>query len=179
MTTAKMNDRHATQSSDCNYYCSCSSWEGNGQILDKENNPLWQYNSVGGNRFHSSVYGFFRLPVFVVQDLEGHEVLSFRRTKRFPLSVFEVKEGNRLIGTIRQRSLLFTKYRLEFEGGLRCTFRMPLFTIWFKGTVETGGQFLVQLWQHRVWLVRIDSNINSFPLVAAIAFMHRERLRHG
>lgn len=174
-----MNDGPTTQPGDFKDYCFTSSWEGDGLISDRENKPLWRYKSAGGNKFRSSVYGFFRLPAFVVQDMEGVELLSFKRTKRFPLSVFEVREGNRLVGTIRQQSFLFTKYLLGFESGLRCTFRMPLFTILFRGTTETGGQILVRLWQHRVWLVRLDASIDSFHLVAAIAFMHRERLRHG
>jgi hypothetical protein len=174
-----MNEEHATQNGDYSDYCFHSSWDGDGQISDEENKPLWRYKSIGGNPFHSSVYGFFRLPVFVVQDLEGHELLAFKRIKRFPLSVFEVKEGNRLVGRIRQRSFLFTKYILEFETGLRCTFHMPFFTVWFRGVSETGGHILVRLRQHRAWLVRLDSNINSLYLVAALAFIHRERLRHG
>jgi len=173
-----MNDGQTTPPGDYKDYRLEASWEGNGQIYDGEHKPLWRYMSVG--RFSdSSFYGFFRLPPFVVEDLEGHELLVFKRIKRFPFAVFEVKEGNQLVGTIRQRSFLFTSYLLEFENGFRCTFSMPLFTVWFKGASETGGRILVRLWQHRIWFVRLDSTINSFHLIAAIAFLHRERLRHG
>ena len=164
----------------CKAYCFNSSWEGDGQICDDENKPLWRYKSVGGNIFRSSVYGFFRLPPFAVHDLEGHELLMFTRTRRFPSSVFDVKEGNRVVGTIRKQSplsLLSTKYSLEFDGGLRCTFYMPRGTVWFHGKTETGGRILVRLWQHRVWPVLLDSSIDDFHLVAASAFIHRERLR--
>ena len=173
-----MNNGQTTPPGDHKDYRFDSSWEGDGQISDAVNKPLWRYKSVG-RKSHSSLYGFFRLPVFVVQDLEGRELLAFTRTKRFPFAVYEVKEGDRLVGTIRQRAFLFNEYLLEFESGLRCTFRMPLFTVWFKGTSETGGRILVRLWQHRIWFVRLDSSINNFHLVAAIAFIHRERLRHG
>jgi len=70
-------------------------------------------------------------------------------------------------------------YLLEFENGLPCTFFMPSFSVWFHGTTETGGRIWVLRWHHRVWLVRLDSSIDTFHLVAAIAFIHRERLRHG
>lgn len=156
-----------------------SSWEGDGQIIDGEERPLWRYKSVGGNIFRSTSYGFFWLPPFVVEDLEGRELLAFTRTKRFPFSVFEVKEGDHVVGTIRQQSLLFTKYLLEFESGLRCVFYLPPFTVLFHGIADTGERILVQRWHHQVWLVGIDSSIDSFPLVAAIVFIHRERLRHG
>ncbi len=53
------------------------------------------------------------------------------------------------------------------------------FTLWFHGTTKTGGRVRVLRWHHRVWLVRLDSSIDTFHLVAAIAFIHRERLRHG
>jgi hypothetical protein len=115
----------------------------------------------------------------VVEDLESRELLAFKRVMRFPFAVFEAKEGDHLIGTIRQRSFLFTKYLLEFESGLRCTFRMPLFTVRFQGSSESGGRFFVRLWQHRIWFVRLDSSINIFHLVATIAFIHRDRLRQG
>ena len=173
-----MNDGQTALPADYKDYRLESSWEGNGQIYDGEHKPLWRYKSVG-RASDSSVYGFFRLPPFVVEDLEGHELLVFKRIKRFPFAVYEVKEGNQLVGTIRQRTFLFTSYLLEFENGFRCTFSMPLFTVWFKGTSETGGRILIRLWQHRIWFVRLDSTINSFHLIAAIAFLHRERLRHG
>jgi hypothetical protein len=157
-----------------------SSWEGDGEILDEDSKPLWRYKSIGGNIFRSQVYGFFRLPPFAVYDLEGRELVLFKRTKRFPFSLFEVKEGNLVVGTIRKQSLLsllFTKYNLELADGLRCTFYMPRFTVWFHGTTKTGGRILVQLCQHRVWGVLLDSSIDNFHLVAAFAFIHRERLR--
>lgn len=159
-----------------------SSWEGDGQIIDGENEPLWRYRSVGGNIFRSQVYGFFRLPPFVVRDMEGRGLLVFKRTKRFPFSVFEITEGNHVVGTIRKQSLLSvltTKYSLEFESGLRCTLYMPRFTVWFHGIMETGGRVLIQEWHHRVWCVRFDSSTNNFHLAAAIALIHRERLRYG
>lgn len=164
---------------DCKEYCFDSCWEGDGQILDGENKPLWRYKSVGGNRFRCQVYGFLRLPPFVVQDLEGRDLLAFKRIKRFPFSAFAIAEGDRVVGTILQQSFLSTRYFLELESGLRCTFHMPFLTVWFHGLTETDGRILVRLRGHRVWLVQIDSSINGFHLVAAIAFLHRERLRHG
>jgi len=180
----RLTSENGESESEDNYkaYRFDSSWEGDGQIYDAENKPLWRYKSIGGNIFRSTNYGFFWLPPFAVQDLEGRELLAFRRIRRFPFSVFEVKEGIRVVGTIRQQSLLSllsTKYLLEFENEQRCTFWMPRFTIWFHGMTETGGHVLVRLWHHRVWLVRVDSNIDAFHLVAAIALIHRERLRHG
>jgi hypothetical protein len=175
-----LQDRKVMTQDDGKAYSFDSSWEGDGQIRDEENKPLWRYNSIGGNIFRSQVYGFFWLPPFAVYDLEGHELLVFKRTRRFPFSVFQVKEGNRTIGAIRKQSLLSllsTKYVLEFEGGLRCTFYMPRGTVWFHGKTETGGRILVNLRQHRVWVVFLDSSIDKFWLVAALAFIHRERLR--
>ena len=161
-----------------------SSWEGDGQVFDhREDKPLCRYKSLGGNPFRRSSYGFFRLPPFVVQDLEGRELVAFNRVARFPFSVFEVTEGSRVIGMVHQRSLymslLSTKYLLAFESGLRCTFCMPRLTVCFLGKTESGGQILVESRAHRVWMVGIDRSIDSLPLVAAIAFIHRERLRHG
>ncbi len=163
-------------------YCFDSSWKGEGTICDDEHKPLWRYKSIGGNIFRSQVYGFFWLPPFAVYDLEGRELLVFKRTWRFPFSVYQVKEGDHVVGRIRKQSLLSlltTKYSLEFEGGLRCIFWIPRFTVWFHGETDTGGGILVRMWHHRMWLVGLDSNIDNFWLVAAFAFIHRERLRSG
>jgi hypothetical protein len=173
-----MNDGQTTPPADFKDYRFDATWEGDGRISDSENKPLWRYQSVG-RKSRGSFYGFFRLPVFVVQDLEGRELLSFTRIKGFPSAIYQINEGDRLIGTIQLRGFLSNKFFLEFASGLRCSFHMPLFTVLFKGSSETGGQILVRLWQHRVWFVRLDSIINNFHLVAAMAFIHRERLRRG
>jgi hypothetical protein len=156
-----------------------SSWEGDGQVFDENDKLLWRHKSIGGNIFRSSVYGFFWLPPYAVQDMEGNELLRFERIKRIPRTAFEIREGNHVVGTIHKRSSLFTEYRLELESGLRCSFLVPPFTVWFHGIVDGGGRILIRLWHHRVWLAQLDSSINDFYLVAAIALIHRERLRNG
>ena len=79
--------------------------------------------------------------------------------------------------TIRQRSLLRNKFTLNFTNGRKWVFRMPLFTARFGGVSETGEKIRVGVRTHTIWYVSIDANAGSPQLVAALAFIHRERLR--
>ena len=136
-----MSNDQATESGEYKEYAFWSSWEGEGRVFVKpEGKPRWTYKSVGLNNVSGYPYGFFWLPAFVVQDSEGRELLSFNRTNRFVRSTFEVKEGDRVIGTIRQESFLWTKYTWDFGSGQRCTFRMPLFTAFCAGTLDQADR---------------------------------------
>jgi len=84
-----------------------------------------------------------------------------------------MKSGRRpFVGTIR-RGFLFNEYLWNLKVDTLPP-SYALFTVWFKGTSETGDRILVRTLQHRIWFVRLDSSINNFHLVAAIAFIPRE-----
>jgi len=68
-----------------------SSWEGDGQISDAVNKPLWRYKSVG-RKSHSSLYGFFRLPVFVVKFGRAR-IACFHVNQTIPFAVYEVRKA--------------------------------------------------------------------------------------
>jgi hypothetical protein len=69
------------------------------------------------------------------------------------------------------------KYRLDFMGQSKWTFKMPLFTVIFRGKSDTGAQIQARLRTHNLWYVFIDCDADNPRLVAALAFIHRERLR--
>jgi hypothetical protein len=52
-----------------------------------------------------------------------------------------------------------------------------LFTVYFRGWSETGEAIRARLWTHNVWYVAVDIKADSPQLMAALAFIHRERLR--
>jgi hypothetical protein len=54
---------------------------------------------------------------------------------------------------------------------------MPLFTVSFEGWSEAGEKIRVRIRTHNIWYVLIDTNVDSPQLAAALAFIHRERLR--
>ncbi len=86
-------------------------------------------------------------------------------------------ENNLPIGPINQRSFLRNKFTLNFTNGQKWIFRMPLFTARFNGLSETGEKIRVGVRTHNIWYVSIDAHAASPQLVAALAFIHRERLR--
>jgi hypothetical protein len=86
-------------------------------------------------------------------------------------------ENNMPVCTIRQRSLLLNHYSLEFTRGAKWNFHLPLFTIYYKGTSDTGDEVLVRMPRHDTWQLKIGSDADSLYLITALALIHRERQR--
>lgn len=152
-------------------------YDGNGAIYQfGKKEPLWRFNGQEGRRVRYP-YGLFRLPDFVVYDSEKRERFRVKRVRRLPMARFIMTEDGQPICTISQRSFLLNRYRLDFTSGEKWTFSMPLFTIRFKGWSEAGDKVFVRLETHNSWLLQIDEGRDSPQLMAALAFIHRERLR--
>jgi hypothetical protein len=158
-------------------YCFQCTYEGNGEIFNSKGEILWRVKTQHFNNRARYPYGFFRLPDFVVYDKTDKEFIRIKRERSFLAAQFVMLEDGVLVCRIRQRSILLNKYRLEFADHSKWTFHMPLFTVIFRGKSETGGRIQVRLRTHNVWYVLIDPDADSPQLVAALAFIHRERLR--
>jgi hypothetical protein len=150
--------------------------DGNGTIYKLDANPdgevLWHVKTLGSSRF-------LRVPDFGVYEIDGRERFRIHLEHRLPKARFVMVENGRTIGTIQQRTFLFTKYTLDFVNGPKWTVRIPLFTVCFRAESNVGAKVKIRLLQHPTWLVLIDDNADSPELVAALAFLHRERRRHG
>jgi len=157
-------------------YCFYCTWSGDGEIYDSVGKLLWRCRT--GPEHVYSGYGLFRLPDFVVYDTAGRELLRIRREHRFP-SRFVMLENGQPVCTISQRSILLNKYALQFGDGSRWTFHMPLFSVFFNGASGTGARVWVRTDSHNVWYVLVDPGHDGLHLVSSLAFIHRERLRHG
>lgn len=152
-------------------YRTTASWDGDGELCDSNGNVLQRFRSVGRQ--------FGQVPPFAVRDNDGREVVCFVCRKRFPRGLFEITRGGERVGEVRQTSLLFTRYVVSFDDGATFVFRFPLFTVYFSGRCDSGSKIEIRMWAHQVWLARVDPTIDSPRLAAVLAFMHRERLRHG
>jgi len=159
-------------------YCFRCSYEGDGKIYDSIGELVWHVKTLRAGKPRYP-YGVFRLPDFVVYDVAQKEVCRVKRKRSFLFSKFEMVENDSTICTIKQKSIFRNKYTLEFTNGQKWIFRMPLFTVNFSGISEAGEKVRVRLWAHEVWYVLIDVAADSPQLVAALAFIHRERLRFG
>lgn len=148
-------------------YCFQCSYEGDGGI----------YDSRGEIVGHSKTQHFKRLPDFVIYDKSDNELIRIKRDRGFVVSRFVMIENGIAVCRITQRSILLNRYQLVFADGATWKFHMPLFTVIFKGWSETGARIRVRLRSHNVWYVMIDSEADNPRLVAALAFIHRERLR--
>jgi len=177
-TVERVNSRsRVNQPGDPMKYGFQCTYEGSGAIYEADKKePLWQFAGQEGRR-ERYPYGFFRLPDFVVYDPDKRERFRCKRVRRLPRARFVMTENGQPICTISQRSILLNRYRLDFASGERWTFHMPMFTIYFKGWSETGGKVFVRIETHNTWFLQIDEGRDSPQLLAALAFIHRERLR--
>lgn len=166
-----------TQPREPGIYCFKCSHEGNGEIFASNGERLWRVETqhFGGRPRYP--YGLFRLPDFVVYGNDDKEALRVRLERKWALAQFVMLENGSPVCTIRLRSLLRNKYTLAFVNGQNWVFRMPLFTVIFGGRSDSGNEIRVSLWSHNIWYAFIDPSVDNAQLVAALAFIHRERLR--
>lgn len=156
-------------------YCFRCSYEGSGEIYDSNGGILWRFKTLHKRPHYP--YGLFRLPDFVVHDRSDKELFRIKLERKWSLGQFVMLEAGLPVCTINQRSFLRNKFTLNFSNGQKWVFRMPLFTVRFSGLSETGEKIRVGVRTHNIWYVSIDANADSPQLVAALAFIHRERLR--
>jgi hypothetical protein len=156
-------------------YCFRCSYEGNGEIYNSNGEIVWRVKTL--HRRPHYPYGLFRLPDFVVNDKGEKELFRIKLERKWALAQFVMVENGVPVCTLKQRSILRNKFRLDFSNGQKWVFREPLFTVNFGGWSETGEKIRVRLRSHNIWYVLIDAKVDSPQLVAALAFIHRERLR--
>ena len=152
------------------------SYEGNGAIFASNGTLLWRCKTLHSGKPRYP-YGFFRLPDFVVSDPTGQEWLRVKVVHKLALAQFVMIQNGQPACTLRQRSLFRNKYALNFANGQKWVFRMPLFTVLFAGQSETGAKVRARMRGHNVWYVQLEPAGDNPQLVAALAFIHRERLR--
>ncbi|HEX3890316.1 MAG TPA: hypothetical protein VHX90_05640 [Verrucomicrobiae bacterium] len=156
-------------------YCFKCSYEGNGEIYNSNGEIIWRFKTLHKRPHYP--YGFFRLPDFVIYDKTDKEIFRIKLERKWALAQFMMLENGLSVCTINQRSIFRNKLTLNFANGQKWIFRMPLFTVRFGGLSETGEKIRVGVRTHNIWYVSIDTNVDSPQLVAALAFIHRERLR--
>ena len=156
-------------------YCIHCAYEGKGEIYNSIGQVVWRFKTL--HRRPHYPYGIFRLPDFVVLDPAEKEVFRIKLERRWSLGQFALNENGRRIGTLRQRSFLRNKFTLHFASGQQWVFRLPLFSVRFGGVSGTGENIRMRVQGHKVWWVIMDPAMDTPPLVAAVAFIHREHLR--
>ena len=158
-------------------YLSQCSFEGNGEISTEDGDEVYQLTTLHQRPlpFWFCTYGLLRDPGC---SLTGKgEPLMVARERQFPLPRFVITRGNEMVCTISQRSLFLNSYSLNFSRGATWVFQMPLFSAHFQGISDRGGTVEVREWTKREWFIRIPLSQDDFPLIYALAFLHRERLR--
>jgi hypothetical protein len=172
-TIDRSDDAHS-EANDHKDYCICCDFDGNGQIYNPEK-IVWRFQ-LRASKPRSPKPKFLD-PVFIFCDSDGNELLTIHRLKLFLLARFKIVEKDLPIGTIRQRSILFTKYDFEINGGTKWNLYLPMFTVFGKGFSQDGKKVLIRIHSRKQWFVRFDSESNILPAMAALAFVTRKKIQ--
>ena len=151
---------------------------GNGEIYNRDSKMLWRFKTHHQNKFQAfSGFFFLLLPDFVFFDASEKELLTIKCERSYPFTRFVMFENDSPICTIQQTSIFQNKYIIEFDGGYKWRFHLPMFTAFYKGISAAGAELHVRVQTHHTWYVQIPCNLDDFRLVAALALIHRERQR--
>jgi hypothetical protein len=144
-----------------------------GAVSDQHGFIRWRY---GPHRTrHSWTLGNpLRKPDFVFFERDERDALKIRRVSLFP-SVFNLLEEGNLIGTVRMSSVLRNRYSIELDG-VKWTFHMPLYTIYFSGESRTGTEVWVAMGpRESQWNILLAPGLPERSFAAILAFIHNER----
>jgi hypothetical protein len=144
-----------------------------GTVSDETGVVRWRYYARKNSSGHTWGNPFNKRD-FVIADPTGQAELVIRRISFIP-SIFHLLDGDRVVGRIRMRSLLRLKYAIEVAGLNTWIFRMPPFTMRFRG--NSGKR--TDIWAlvgptKKQWGVLIRPDFNDERIVAAVAFIHNE-----
>ena len=164
------------ETEDNNEYGLICTFDGNGGIYNIDNKILWYFKTLYRNS-HSifPCSAFELLPDFVLYNTFGQELLTIKCERRYPLPKFVMIVNNTPFCTIQQLSLLQKEYIIIFNSGYTWTFKIPLFTVFYKCISKSGEEIRVRMMRHDTWHVQIPSKVDNLYLVATLAFLHREQ----
>ena len=160
------------------YAILCSD-DGDGEVYNRSEEVKWRFSTDKGYKCY--LLSYFAFPtLFRFFDSMQRQLLTIRCEHRYPYAVFTILEDEHRIGTIYQKSLLLNTYDIVLErNSTRWRFHMPLYTVYFSGSSDTSEAFYVRMRYHEQWYVKISPANDSIPLMASIAFIHRERMQFG
>ena len=113
-------------------------------------------------------------PDLVLSDPAGGEVLRFRRLSRIP-PAFAILGRAGVLGQVKRRSPLRTKYLIKIGTGTSWDFEMPLFSVTSRGTSDAGSSLWVRVGPGKQqWNIVLQPTDDSIILLGALSFIHRE-----
>ena len=144
-----------------------------GAVLDEKGTIRWRYG-VRNDAFGRHPGNPFNKPDFVIAKPDAKDEVIIRRVSFIP-SVFNIMEADKVIGTVRMRSMFRNKYAIDIDGVNSWTFRMPLFTVRFFGDSSAGVEIWIAVGPSKMeWNILIKGNAKEWPVLAALAFIHTE-----
>lgn len=149
-----------------------------GAIVNEEGVSQWRFRTEP-RRLAWSLRNLIRKPEFVVFDSDGCELLRIRRERRLPPR-FEMVQDSRIVGRIALCSVFRNKYSITLPDHTTWLFRMPLFTVVFRGESDKGSEVWVFVGPPKVqWNILLAGEGDRLYILSALAFIHRERWCYG
>lgn len=144
-----------------------------GKIWNEKGELVWHYGPRRNHRRYS-LGNPFNKPDFVVFDKREQATVVIRRTSFVP-SRFDVLTDDLVIGQIAMTSPFLNKYRIDIDGLPTCVFRMPLFTVYFYGSIDDDTKVWVVVGPSKMrWNVLTEAAFDDVRLMAALAFIHNQ-----
>lgn len=174
-----MCDSPATPAAATTEYAIVCSYDGSGEVYNCTDEVKWRFSTDRGRKCYLLSYFAFPTP-FRFFDTMQRQLLTIKCEHHYPYAVFTILEDEHRIGTIYQKSLLLNTYDIVLErDSTRWRFHMPFFTVYFRGSSDTSEAFHVRMRYHGLWYVRISPSNDNVPLMASLAFIHREWNQFG
>jgi hypothetical protein len=155
-----------------------SDWDGNGEIYDVERQIVTWKCQFKNLRRRADEAGKQSKPVFALFDADGKESLAIHRDAGFFIAPkYRILEKSSQVGSIFQRSILFTRYEFSFASGSKWKLYLPMFTVWGSGESADQGKLTFRFKTRRLWMIRLTTDFGYPPLMAALAFVTRKKLQ--
>jgi hypothetical protein len=145
---------------------------------------IWNEQGVSCQQFWErnpfvSQRNLIRSSKFVVTKTGTSGELVFRKTSCLR-SVFEIFDGDSVVGVVCKRGILRNRYTIDIRGLGHWKFSIPLFSTRFRGESEDKGNIWVSVGPSKAeWRILVDPESNNPILISVLAFIHNEYWNHG
>jgi hypothetical protein len=113
-----------------------------------------------------------------VLDAVDHETGLIRTEQGLLFPKYALYQDSTILWTLSVRSVFRNRHTLQLAEDTRWDVRTPFFSTHFEGRAADGSRVLGRVGQHvSEWLWLVNPDRDSQPLLAAVAFMHRQWYR--
>lgn len=149
--------------------------DGNGEIFNHTGQVRWRFRTKRRNGILG--YMFLDFSEFLFSIEPENWSICIISSQTLLKKTFFMSDHGASVCEIRRLGLLAKTYEIKFNSGAIWHIHIPLFSRFYEGVSNSGARINIQLLRHDTWHVRIFSDCEDIRLLAALAFIHRDRQR--